>query len=127
MVTGFCGTERHAEALATLEGANAKYPDDPLVLSEFAYCNAIAGDVPRARALLAEIEGLDGSMYVSPVSRAMVHVGLGEHDRALELLDDAMHEREPLLLFLGLDSLWDPLRDDPRFAELLDRIGLPSA
>ncbi|MCH7708022.1 MAG: hypothetical protein IH884_06000 [Myxococcales bacterium] len=126
VVTGFCGTARHAEALATLEGANEKYPDDPLVLSEIAYCNAIAGDGPRARELLAEIEGLAATMYVSPVSRAMVLVGLGEHDRAFEALEEGVRQRDFLMLFLSIDAPWAPLRDDPRFTELLDRVGLPS-
>ncbi len=127
VVTGFCGTERHAEALATLEGANSKYPEDPLVLSELAYCHAAAGEVGHARELLAEAEGLAGTMYVSPVSSAMVHVGLGEHDRAMALLEGALPKRDFRLLYLGLDSIWDPLRSNPRFVELLDHIGIPGA
>jgi TolB-like protein/Tfp pilus assembly protein PilF len=127
VVIGFCGTKRHAEALATLEGANTKYPEDPLVLAEIAYCHAVAGDAARARSLLAEVEALAGAMYVSPVSRAMVHVGLGEHDRAFEALAQGIYERDFQLLYLSVEPQWDPLRDDPRFAELLGRIGLPRA
>ena len=55
----------------------------------------------------------------------MVHVGLGEHDRAVEALEEGFRKNDFLLLYLGVDAPWDPLRDDPRFAELLDRIGLP--
>ncbi len=127
VITGFCGTARHAEALDALQAASAKYPEDPLVLAEIAYCHAVGGDAARARELLAQVEALAGSMYVSPVSRAMVHVGLGEDDLAFEALEQGLHERDFQLLYLGVDSTWDPIRDDPRFAVLLDRIGLPRA
>ncbi len=127
VVTGFCGTERHAEALAVLEGANATFPEDPLIIGETAYCHAVAGGAPRAHELLAELDGLAGALYVSPVSRAMVHVGLGDHDRAFEELKRGIRERAFLLPYIGVDRTWDPLRADPRFSELLDHIGLPQA
>jgi tetratricopeptide (TPR) repeat protein len=125
VVSLFCGTDRHEEAIASLESANAKYPEDPLVLAETAYCNAVAGDEARARDLLDQTEGLAETMYISPVSRALVHVGLGEHDRAFEALEQGIHNRDFLMLYLGVNPIWDPLRDDPRFAQLLDRVGLP--
>jgi len=127
VVTGFCGTERHAEAIAVLEGANATFPEDPLIIGETAYCHAVAGDTPRARELLIELDGLASALYVSPVSRAMVHVGLGDHDRAFEELKRGIRERAFLLPYIGVDRTWDPLRADPRFSELLDHIGLPQA
>ena len=127
VITGFCGTERHAEALAVLEGASATYPEDPLIIAETAYCHAVAGDAPRARELLAELDRLAGALYVSPVSRAMIHVGLGDHDRAFEELKRGIRERAFLLPYIGVDRTWDPLRADPRFSELLDHIGLPQA
>jgi TolB-like protein len=127
VITGFCGTERHAEALAVLEGASAKYPEDPPIIGETAYCHAVAGDAPRARELLAELDGLAATLYVSPVSLAMVHVGLGDHDRAFEELKRGIRGRDFLLPYIGVDGTWDPLRADPRFSELLDHIGLPQA
>jgi len=127
VITGFCGTERHAEALAVLEGASATYPEDPPIIGETAYCHAVAGDAPRARELLAKLDGLAGALYVSPVSLAMVHVGLGDHDRAFEELKRGVRERDFLLPYIGVDGTWDPLRTDPRFSELLDHIGLPQA
>jgi hypothetical protein len=127
VITGFCGTERHAEALAVLEGASATYPEDPPIIGEMAYCHAVAGDAPRARELLDELDRLAATLYVSPVSRAMVYVGLGDHDRAFEELKRGIRGRDFLLPYIGVDGTWDPLRADPRFSELLDRIGLPQA
>ncbi len=127
MITGFCGTERHDEALAALLDANRKLPDDPLRLAEVAYCRALAGENDRARELLEQVEALSSSMYVSPVARAMVHVGLGEHDLALNALEQGIRERDFRVIYLGIDSTWDPLRENRRFIELLERVGLPQA
>ena len=125
VITGFCGTERHDEALAALLAANRQLPDDPLVLAEVAYCRAVAGEDDQARELLQQVESLADIMYVSPVSRAKVLAGLGEHDRALDALEQGIRERDFQVVYLAIDSTWDPLREDPRFVELLERVGLP--
>ncbi len=64
-------------------------------------------------------------MYISPVAQALVHVGLGETDSAFEALEKGFRDRDPQILYLGLDPTWEPLRSDPRYADLIDRIGLP--
>jgi len=124
VISGFCGTERHDEALAALLGANTKYPEDPLVLAETAYCYAVAGNQGRAREMLQQLDTFQGVTYVSPVSYAMIHVGLGEYDVAIDSLEQGMRERAFLTPWLAIDKTWDPLRSDPRFAKLIDRIGL---
>ena len=124
-ITRFCGTEAHGEALAALEAANRKYSDDPLILAELAYCHAVSGRQDVARKILREVEAHSASTYVSPVARALVHVGLGELELAFEALERAYRDRDFLLLYVGIDPPFEPLRDDPRFADLLDRIGLP--
>ena len=56
---------------------------------------------------------------------AIVHVGLGENDHALSWLDKAYEERFNRLAYLRREPVWDPLRSDPRFTDLLRRINLP--
>ncbi len=56
---------------------------------------------------------------------ANVHAGLGENDAAFQLLEKFYQERRPYLLYLKLDPDFDPLRPDPRFADLARRLGLP--
>ncbi len=97
------------------------------MLAEVAYCHAVAGDAERAHGVLAQVESLSDIMYVSPVSRAMVHVGLGEHDLALKALEQGIRDRDFRAIYLGIDSTWDPLRENPRFIKLLERVGLPQA
>jgi TolB-like protein/class 3 adenylate cyclase/Tfp pilus assembly protein PilF len=125
VLSSFCGTEDHEEALAAIERGMQTYPNDPLVMGEFAYCHAVAGNQARARTLLAEMQAMSNRTYVSPVSRAAVHVGLGETDAAFEALEQGFRDHDPQLLYLGLSPVWQQLADDPRHESLMDRIGLP--
>lgn len=67
---------------------------------------------------------LSKEQYVPSVAFAMVHAGIGETDRAFEWLDKAVEDREGFLLpFLKVPWWCDRLRSDPRFDELLRRVG----
>ncbi len=125
VLTSLCGTDQHDQALAAIERGARRFPNDPIVMGELAYCHAVAGDEASARGLLGNMQALAGTMYVSPASRALVHVGLGETDAAFEALEQAFSDRDSQLLLLGLGPGWEPLRGDPRYADLMDRIGLP--
>jgi serine/threonine-protein kinase len=65
-----------------------------------------------------------GQRRVSPFHLALIHVGLGEKDRAIELLNKACDERAERLVRLRVDPRFDPLRQDPRFYEIMIRMGL---
>ena len=60
-------------------------------------------------------------------TRAMVQLSLGEHDLALNSLEQGIRDRDFRVIYLGIDTTWDPLRESPRFIELLERLGLPQA
>ena len=64
-------------------------------------------------------------VYVPPLEIAGLFAQAGDADRALEWLEEAYEERSSKLVQLAVDPLWDPLRDHPRFHDLLLRIGLP--
>jgi serine/threonine protein kinase/Tfp pilus assembly protein PilF len=63
--------------------------------------------------------------YVSPIFIAMDYAMIGEKELALAWLNKAYEERSSWLTEIGVDPVWDDLRDDPRFQDLLRRIGLP--
>ena len=63
--------------------------------------------------------------YVSPAEFAVAYARLGDKDQAFAWLEKAYAERSPWLGFLKSDPDFDNLRSDPRFAELVKRIGLP--
>ncbi len=63
--------------------------------------------------------------YVQPTRIARLYVSAGEKDRALEWLEKAYQERDPLMVYLNVEPTWDSLRSDPRFQSLLRRMNFP--
>jgi hypothetical protein len=79
------------------------------------YILATRGREPEAREVLAMLRDLSVMRYVPPFALALVHAGLGEHDRMLAALDRAYDVRDVHLAFLTVDPKWDRYRDDPGF------------
>jgi tetratricopeptide (TPR) repeat protein len=86
---------------------------------------AILGKKSEALTLLDELKQLAAQEYVPPTSIALVYAGLGEKDEAFAWLEKAYEERSFQLQWLNVEPRWDSLRSDPRFADLIRRIGLP--
>ena len=87
---------------------------------------ALAGHPETARELIAELEERSSrGEYVSTISFLNGFLGLGERERALEILQKAFEAGASYLIALNVYELFDPLRDDPRFRSLVARVGLP--
>jgi eukaryotic-like serine/threonine-protein kinase len=99
----------------------------PLMNAALAQTLATAGEHDKARQILDELSNLAKQRYVSPYFFAGIHIGLGEHERAMEFLEQAYKERTHWLIYLHIDPSMDALRSNARFHELLGRIGLPLA
>jgi tetratricopeptide (TPR) repeat protein len=80
------------------------------------------GDTEAARGLLAELLALHHRSYVLPYLPALVYAGLAEYEEALTWLERAFDDRDPYLVWIGMDPRLDRLRDHPRFQSLLERI-----
>jgi len=89
-----------------------------------AYVNAAAGNREEASGLLWELEAKLVSENRLALMAAMVYAALGEKDRAFERLQLAFQIREPGLLFLKVSPWAEPLRSDPRYGSLMERLGL---
>jgi eukaryotic-like serine/threonine-protein kinase len=89
-----------------------------------AYVYARAGQRVEALKILRELEERAKRERVSPAYIARIHIGLGEKDQAFEWLRKAYEERSDHLLSIGVDPVYEPLRSDPRYIELLRGIGL---
>jgi hypothetical protein len=76
------------------------------------------------RDVLRTLETLAGERYVPAYAMALVHAGLDERDAVFQWLGRACDTRDVHLIFLPVDSKWDPYRADPRFRALLERCGL---
>jgi eukaryotic-like serine/threonine-protein kinase len=99
----------------------------PLMSAALAQTLASAGEGAKAMQILGDLANLAKQKYVSPYFFAGIHICLGEHDRAMEFLEQSYNERSHWLIYLHIDPGMDPLRSDPRFQDLLGRIGLPLA
>ena len=93
--------------------------------AEIASCYALMGKREEARKMLDNIIEYSKDDYVSPVAIAWIFSALGESDEAFVWLDKAFRERDPFLLeSLKSHHRFNPLRSDPRYAALLQKIGL---
>jgi serine/threonine protein kinase/tetratricopeptide (TPR) repeat protein len=97
----------------------------PLMSAALAQTLATAGKTKEAIQILDDLATLAKQKYVAPYFFAEIHVGLGEHDRALEYLERAYQEHSHWLIYLHIDPGMDALRSNPRFQDLLQRVGLP--
>ncbi|HEX6623743.1 MAG TPA: winged helix-turn-helix domain-containing protein [Pyrinomonadaceae bacterium] len=112
------------EAVAESRRAVALSGGSTLTVGGLGYVYAAAGQSEEARKVLGELTALSRRRYVSPYTFATVHVGLGERDLALARLEEAYRERDYQLVMLRIDPRLDSLRDDPRFTDLMRRVGL---
>ena len=113
------------EAFAEYKKA-AELNDDPLVLSLVAQAEAKLGQRDDARKMLEQLEQLATRRYVGNYAFALVHIALGEKEKAIEDLDHAYRDRVgPDIALLKVDPMLDPLRGDQRFEALIAKIFAP--
>jgi len=112
-----------SEALSEYQKAQ-QLNDDPHVVALLARLFAISGKRDEAIRTLAQLKSLAMQRYVADYSLALVYAGLGEKDKAFELLEKSYRDHTVDMLTIYYDPLIDSLRSDPRFTDLLRRVGL---
>jgi len=110
--------------MAEFEKALAISPGNIPALTGLGYAYAVAGNRTEARKTIVRLIALSKQEYVPATSLARVYAGLVEKDKAFEWLERAYAERSVGLSLLKVDPRFDPLRSDPRFADLLRRMNL---
>ena len=85
---------------------------------------AQAGKRAEAIRVLEGLKQRSKQHYVSPYDFAIIYLGLGEKDKTFAWFEQAYQERSSWMPWLQVDPLYDPLRSDPRFKDLLRRMGL---
>jgi TolB-like protein/DNA-binding winged helix-turn-helix (wHTH) protein/Tfp pilus assembly protein PilF len=100
-------------------------PARALAMAGLAHVYAVSGRKTEAHKILAELQRLSEHSYVQATVPALVYAGLGENDQAFAWLDKAYEEHSFSLSEIKVEPRFDPLRSDPRFADLLRRMGLP--
>jgi TolB-like protein/DNA-binding SARP family transcriptional activator len=118
---------RSDEAIATLSRAVELSGGSGITVAALAHTYAAAGATDDARALLADlIEDRSEGRYRPSFEIAKVYVALGDHDEALRWLERAYGEHSHSMVFLEVDPQLAPLRQDPSFRRLVERVGLQS-
>ncbi|MGH9704524.1 MAG: protein kinase domain-containing protein, partial [Candidatus Acidiferrales bacterium] len=118
---------RLPDAIAEYQRAVELEPDNAENWANLAHADALSGKKAEAQKILDRLQQMSAHNYVAPYNFAAIYAGLGEKDQAFAYLDRAYADRSGFLAFyLTTDSRLDNLRSDPRYHELLRRIGLPN-
>jgi TolB-like protein/Tfp pilus assembly protein PilF len=120
---------RYPQAVAELQTAVAATKErQPLLLGALSHAYARSGRRDEALKLVEELRRIEADanqQFVPPFGLIWAYAGLGDKDQALQWLERAYNEGADRIVWLNVDPLLDPLRSDPRFQDLVRRVGLP--
>jgi serine/threonine protein kinase/tetratricopeptide (TPR) repeat protein len=117
---------KYEEAIAEYKQAINLMGRTSQLLGELGRAYALSGKRSEALKLLEELKDLSARQYISPLDFAFIYMGLGDREQAFVYLEKAYQERSTWLMWIKVDPRFDPLRSDPRFADLLRRMNLSS-
>src|SRR5579862_394516 len=117
---------RVPEAIVEFQRSLELEKENPEIWSALGHAYASSGNMTEAQRALDHLKRLSAYGYVAPFDFAIIYAGLRENDQAFAWLDRAYAERSFYMpVYLTTDARLDNLRSDPRFADLLRRVGLP--
>ncbi|MBS1975578.1 MAG: tetratricopeptide repeat protein, partial [Bacteroidetes bacterium] len=121
----FEAQKKYPEAIAEYKNALSANANWPVALAAIGHVYGEAGDRLQAQKILDSMIVLSSKQFVTAYGVALVYAGLNEHDHAFEWLDKAYSERSNWLVWLKTDPRWGSLKQDKRFVELINKVGLP--
>ena len=111
---------------AVADAEKATQVDDSLeILAEAGGVYGAAGQKEKARQVLATLEDVSRRRYVCGYEVGIVYLNLGDKDEAFRWLEKGFRDRSACMPYTKVDPRLDPLRSDPRYADLVRRIGFP--
>ncbi len=113
------------EATAQLQEALTLSGGDDFATATLGYAYATAGRRTDAQRVIEDLTKQSKRRYISPCLIALVYVGLGKDEAAFDRLEEAYKLRDKELLSIGVEPLFEYLRSDPRFHDLLRQMNLP--
>lgn len=125
LASAYSKAGRDEDAVQSAERLLSIGEDDQQSLAVAAWALGLAGRDQRAREVADRLFGLAPERWVDPFYEAVALAGLGEIDQAMDKLELGYAERSPLMTWIRFSPWFDPLRDDPRFQALLDRMPFP--
>ncbi len=115
----------YREGLSALEKYSALSRSGAASLALLGYSHARLGERKESLQVIEALKAASKQSFVPALFVALVYAGLEDKDQAFTWLEKAYEERFNRLAYLKVEALWDPLRSDPRFADLLRRVGIP--
>jgi TolB-like protein/DNA-binding winged helix-turn-helix (wHTH) protein/Tfp pilus assembly protein PilF len=112
------------QGLAELQTAASLSGNSPLYLAQVAVAQALAGNKPEALRFIAQLQAVSNDRYVSPYGLAQIYAALSDKEQSFKWLQIAYDDRAVWMSYLAVDPLFDGLRGDLRFQNLLRRIRL---
>jgi len=112
------------EAIADMKKAAVLSGDDPGVITELAFAEALAGQKAEAQKTLKALKERSAHEYIDPALIALIYIALGEKNQAFIWLDKAYAARSSWMTWLKVEPKFDSLRSDARFTDLMRRVGI---
>jgi len=125
-ILGFALIANHhpEEAVPVLEKGVSASEHSPAIMGLLVHAYAKAGRRADALRMLEDLKRRKQTGYVPAAAFLPAYLGLGEYDRAFFWLEEAYKEQSNILQFLKVHPIFDPIRGDPRFVDLVHRVGL---
>ncbi|HSO74093.1 MAG TPA: protein kinase [Blastocatellia bacterium] len=117
-------TQMYAEALDAFQKAEELAGEDVELMSARGHLYGVLGESEKAEAALEKLKATSKRKYVPAYLVARAYAGMGKTDLVFEWLEKAYEERYGYLAYLNIEPLFDSLRTDPRFIDLVHRVGL---
>jgi len=112
------------EAITVFQKAKDLSAGHPAILGSLGYAYALSGRKREAQKMLNELEKKSKQQYISSIYFSTIYIGLGEKDRAFEWLEKAYNERSVWLIYIHRSPIYDSIRSDPRYTDLLKKMDL---
>lgn len=125
LIQSFTVNGRYTEATSLAEQWLQTDPTNQFALREAGIAYAKAGRRDKAEEIVARFREIEKTQYIPLCRIAAIYAALGEKDKAFNELERAFEARDWELFRLNVDTYWGPLRDDPRFKTMVDRLAMP--
>jgi TolB-like protein/Tfp pilus assembly protein PilF len=112
------------KAITQLKAAQKSASELPLVDAVLGLAYAVSGRKEQTQQVIDAFKAVAGKRYIPPTYFGILYAGMGDKDKCLEWLEKAYQERADLLTWLNVEPMMDDVRSDPRFRDLIKRIGL---
>jgi TolB-like protein/DNA-binding winged helix-turn-helix (wHTH) protein/tetratricopeptide (TPR) repeat protein len=115
----------HKKGLDELEKAADLSGDSPLYMAQVGVSLGLAGEKKEALRVIRELQDISGKRYVSPYGVAQIYATLNDKEQTYKWLETAYRDRAVWMSYLAVDPVFDSIRSEDRFGDLLQRVGLP--